>query len=611
MTALQLTMFGGMMALVPALTFAASAEKADGVVQAVLAREATADVPDRGALLAGVLTQSPKLSSAQWSAGRISVDGAWLPIADRVHESAADAMLAEYRTLREQSDLTPARHRELAAWCGQHNLRDQERAHLWALLSENANQPELWKRLGYHNVDGQWLTTDEERDLERLWQQRQRDLKRWQPKAENFARRLSDPNPTTQANAREQLRNLDDVAALPALETTLCTQSPELALEFVAWAKRLDRVETTHALARQAIVSPWEGSRELAVDSLRTRRLFDSMPVLLEPLSTHIQRASTTQAMNRWGGGLMYRQVFRREFQNAVLVGVNEHWVRVSTRNPQLPPSGIDKIVTVDGLRSTQFNRATQERVKNDLARSATDAETRSVDALAVANRAIDDINARCQRALTAVTGDTDAHRPEDWWSLWDRLQAVDPPGTKPVVEVVEVQEQQLIVETTPLIEITEIIRPRTSCLPAGTRVHTELGPKPIETIQIGDRVLAKDIDTGELAYRPVLRTTVRSPQPLVKLSFRDETIQATRGHHFWVSGQGWRMARELRPGDRLHGLHGTASLTDTATGDVAAVYNLVVDRANTYFVGDALVLSHDVTSPAPTNVKVPGLTVR
>jgi hypothetical protein len=104
------------------------------------------------------------------------------------------------------------------------------------------------------------------------------------------------------------------------------------------------------------------------------------------------------------------------------------------------------------------------------------------------------------------------------------------------------------------------------------------------------------------------LRTTVRSPQPLVKLGLRAETIQATRGHHFWVSGKGWRMARELRPGDRLHGLNGTVSVTDVATGDTAAVYNLVVDRANTYFVGDSLILSHDVTSPAPTNVKVPGL---
>ncbi|MDZ4685988.1 MAG: hypothetical protein SH850_13045, partial [Planctomycetaceae bacterium] len=312
---------GTLIAFIPALTLAASADKADGVVQAVLAREATADVPDRGALLAGVLSQSPKLSSAQWSAGRVSVDGAWLPIADRVHESAADAMLAEYRTLREQGELTPARHRELAAWCGQHGLRDQERAHLWAILSENANQPELWKRLGYRNVDGQWLTADEERDLERHWQQRQRDLKRWQPKAENFVKRLSDLNPTTQASAREQLRNLDDVAALPALEATLCTQSPELALEFVAWAKRLDRVETTLALARQAIISPWEGVREIATGALASRRLHDYAPSLLDAMSTAIEHDEFRNPGRRLRAGeALTIHLFRRELRNNVEV---------------------------------------------------------------------------------------------------------------------------------------------------------------------------------------------------------------------------------------------------------------------------------------------------
>ncbi|MDZ4684690.1 MAG: polymorphic toxin-type HINT domain-containing protein, partial [Planctomycetaceae bacterium] len=224
-------------------------------------------------------------------------------------------------------------------------------------------------------------------------------------------------------------------------------------------------------------------------------------------------------------------------------------------------------------------------------------------------NAAIAEGNRRIATVLSANANQLASHSPQEWWAWWAEAtgvevallkQTVAGNSTKPVVEIQEIE-----------IVNNPVVRVGTSCLPAGTPIHTELGPKPIETIQIGDRVLAKDIDTGELAYRPVLRTTVRSPQPLVKLSFRTETIQATRGHHFWVSGQGWRMARELRPGDRLHGLHGTVSVTDTATGDTAAVYNLVVDRANTYFVGDALVLSHDVTSPAPTNVKVPGLAVR
>jgi hypothetical protein len=591
----------------PAASWGGDVTRADGIVREVLAREATADVPDRGALLQGVMTQSPKLSAAQWAAGRIDAAGGWQSVADRTHELSADPRLAEYRAVRDANDLSPARHRELATWCAQRGLADQERAHLWALLADNANQTDLWKKLGYHLVDGQWLTTDEERELDRQWQQRSRDLKRWLPKAENIARRLSDANPTTRASAHEQLANLNDVAALPALETTLCSQSPELALEFIAWAKKRDRVETTHALARQAIVLPWDGVREMAIDSLRTRRLSDVMPVLLKPLSTPIERAASLQMLDRWGGGFVYRQVFRREFQNTVVLGLNEQRASVDGRVERLFERVAGDTTRFRGQdeqnrqTAVHVTRLTTSRVANDLARSAAAAEFQGAEAVAAANSAIDEINTRCQRALAVVTGETGPNRPEDWWNLWCNLQSHDPPADKKVIEIAEVQEQRIVISTPFLARFH-------GCFIAGTLVHTELGPRPIESVKIGDRVLAKDVDTGEVAMRPVLRTTVRSPQPLVKLSLKSETFQATRGHHFWVSGKGWRMARELQPGDRLHGLTGTATVTDIATGDVAAVYNLVVDRANTYFVGDSVVLSHDVTSPAPTNVKVPGL---
>ena len=72
-----------------------------------------------------------------------------------------------------------------------------------------------------------------------------------------------------------------------------------------------------------------------------------------------------------------------------------------------------------------------------------------------------------------------------------------------------------------------------------------------IETIKVGDRVLAQDIDTGELAYKPVLRTTVRPAKPLVRLQIGDEAIVATGGHRFWVSGEGWTKSRDLKQEER------------------------------------------------------------
>ena len=45
--------------------------------------------------------------------------------------------------------------------------------------------------------------------------------------------------------------------------------------------------------------------------------------------------------------------------------------------------------------------------------------------------------------------------------------------------------------------------------------------------------------------------------------------------------------------------------------GPLEAVYNLVVADFQTYFVGQSMVLSHDVSLPRPTNVTVPGLAAK
>jgi hypothetical protein len=69
-------------------------------------------------------------------------------------------------------------------------------------------------------------------------------------------------------------------------------------------------------------------------------------------------------------------------------------------------------------------------------------------------------------------------------------------------------------------------------------------------------------------------------------------------------------MAKELKAGDRLHGLEGV--LTVRGTEDLPSeleVYNLVVADFNTYFVGSHAVFVHDITYRKPTRAAVPGLT--
>ena len=146
-------------------------------------------------------------------------------------------------------------------------------------------------------------------------------------------------------------------------------------------------------------------------------------------------------------------------------------------------------------------------------------------------------------------------------------------------------------------------------CLAAGTLVWTDAGPVPIEQIRVGDLVLAQDPESGELAYQPVLRTTVRPRGPLVRVCLVNrEVLETSGGHLFWVAGAGWTKARELLSGCELHGVTGTVRVSITETADEAETYNLIVADSHSYFVGEGKILCHDNTVRRPTKAKVPGL---
>jgi hypothetical protein len=124
----------------------------------------------------------------------------------------------------------------------------------------------------------------------------------------------------------------------------------------------------------------------------------------------------------------------------------------------------------------------------------------------------------------------------------------------------------------------------------------------------LGDLVLAQDVNSGELAYKPVIGRTVRPPSEIVTLSIDGETLRTTRGHPFWVSGVGWRMAKELEEGAILHGVTGVARIAAVESSVPEEAYNLVVADFNSYFVGERGVLVHDNTPRRPTRATVPGL---
>ncbi len=132
------------------------------------------------------------------------------------------------------------------------------------------------------------------------------------------------------------------------------------------------------------------------------------------------------------------------------------------------------------------------------------------------------------------------------------------------------------------------------SCFAVDTPVLAIDGPKPIQSLQVGDQVLVQDPQTGALSYQPVMEALHNKPAMLIKIKAGTDVIKATGIHRFWKAGSGWVMARDVRAGDRLRSLEGVVEVTSVEGGRVQPVFNLRVRNGQTYFAGERKLLVHD-----------------
>jgi Pretoxin HINT domain len=144
-----------------------------------------------------------------------------------------------------------------------------------------------------------------------------------------------------------------------------------------------------------------------------------------------------------------------------------------------------------------------------------------------------------------------------------------------------------------------------TPCFPAGTLVATPRGLRPIQTLHVGDKVLAEDPKTHKVEAAPLQAVRHDPAAPLMAIDLSDSsTITTTLTHAFWVdAGDGLRQdgcfyAEHLRVGDQLRragGAHVLVVGLRYAVGR-ADVYTLTVARDHTFFVGTAQVLVHNAS---------------
>ena len=318
-------------------------------------------------------------------------------------------------------------------------------------------------------------------------------------------------------------------------------------------------------------------------EKFNVQRVYRSMPInpsLLpsgaQSLSEQINAFNSTSASPR-PTPLMRENQLDLDFPAASTVDPFDMLaaqVRSSGMSPRDVQTGIGQLERV-----RQANATLQQSLAQD------------VQAIEAINERINQINRRVLPIVEAASGNKLGAEPEKWKGWWtDQLGyafQASQPATKPTfTDFVDASSWSASLE----------------CFGQGTLVHAAGGPRAIETIQTGDRVLSQNTSTGVLSYQPVMATHKTANAATFRITVDDEPIIATGIHRFWKAGIGWTMARDLKAGDRIRMPGGVVEVRAVALGGKQTVFNLDIAENRDFFVGSKGALVHDSNFVKPVS---------
>ena len=598
-----------------------------------------------------VATEFPKQYGA--STGPQARGDATITVGRRVSDEAAPSPAAAYA------------HFQLALWCRQRDLRDEARVHFYqAVQNDSSYLKQVAQRLGLVPYDGQLLTPQQVAEARAREVRQALDQKTWTARLMQWRKAARSKTAKVRDAALAEMAAIDDARAIPAAESfTLPTENspnfsgaaPAFDLAVVELLGRLPDPVATQSLARHAVLAEDAKLRLAAAERLRDRPLTEVAPLLLAGFGWPVkfaqqgqmtpgaewgaQRRTTTGQSERSRLDLLKPggdyQVGKQNvhvpntWQESI---TKEKWGQVEFMYNYRPPTstyvatliveGPGQIVEqnvvshvsggTDGHVGTATYQAMSQQLQQSVARYNAELPERNeriAAALAVA------LATRIEQGVRSEAP-SESSDPDAWYQWWYDYNELDRPERKRYVNVDYAVQAQ---GTSPSAYAyssaynwhdshVDSHTFTASCFPKGTPIDTATGSAAVETIKIGDRVLAQDCQTGELAFKPVLGTTIRPPAALLAIRLGEATLRSTKGHPFFVVGKGWRMAKELQAGDKLVSLGRLVAIDEISpeTEKVEA-HNLVVADSSTYFVGEDHILVHDNSPIQPSRVLLPG----
>ena len=501
-------------------------------------------------------------------------------------------------------------HVKLGEWCEKNGLKTDAVVEYTLAVHLSPRLDDAWRRLGYIRHSNRWMSPEEiqaDRDEAKA---QAAATSYWEPLLKRWKGWLGQK--ANRAGALENFAKVNDPRAIEAVRRVLVTRSAEEQSIAVQILSAIDRPASTQVLAFLAVYSTADKVRDAAMAALKTRSRRDYVPEIV----AMIHSPATYQVLPVMGPGsrgVLLIDTPRFQLERSYdapaaftvsdqfygYVGYDNNGLPIAIRGRELdaiakdlsPKRLVHAEETLERVEARTQQFLAEAGIKAEAAQRQLIADIQQVESM---NAQATQVNAWASDVLKETAGAPDTlSYDEDAWQTWwyDSVGYSYSPSEKEYVS-----EQGFQSPPPPRLY---------SCFVAGTLVTTLNGPKEIESIRPGDRVLSQNTDTGALGYQPVLKLHRNPPSATVRLALDNgEEVVPSIYHRFWLAGKGWALARDLKEGDVLRGIEGRVKVVKAKSDAIAPVFNLDVAADHTYFVGRHQYLVHDNTLP-PTQVKV------
>jgi hypothetical protein len=565
--------------------------------------EAAGEFLMRQRLLVEAERATTAYAPAKWLTGQMQdSQGKWVDVDESVLAATSNAQLERYERQRASLPDNLTSHREIAGWCAEQGLYPQCRAHLHRILAFDPDNLVARAALGYQRLGSEWISPQQVAQVAERTERTRQSIATFSGDLLPILAKIAQPDERTAGI--QQLKSIGDPAAVPAVEAFLASVAVEPSRIAVDWFTDIDTVEASQVLARYSLFHPSQEIRDMAVTRLKERPFHDYINDMLSMLASPVS-AMIVPSFDRNGQFTGYRQAFAQEKFDKVEFTIFD---RRFNRNPSqllenipaafrssaLPRDGAPQLSRLQLQELTRLQNLQVEQAARELA--ANEARVRAVAAQRQ-NDVVRQRNARIVEVVSAVADREFTGDPKELWTWWDEVNETGYQQYKP-----QRYRGNYVADTIPGYRV-----PTCECFVAGTKVMTHRGLRSIELLAVGDTVLSRDVYSSELSWKPVLRVTNRPPEKTTTVQVGDDVLRCTTGHLFWVSGEGWKKASELKPGDVLHAAAEPMVVYAVRTEAAAPTFNLEVADNATYFVGESLIMTHDVTPRTPNRQAVPG----